>query len=92
MTTIINIAFDRGWGIERIIALLEDAVRANQTRYGTKEIVMAIVLHELGGLSVLQVLLHAEKMLPSPSHAARSAAQRRIPVQGTINVEGDTAT
>ena len=91
VATIINAAHKRGWSKERITALLEDAMATHRTRYNAKEHDMAIVVWVIGGPSITQVL-HAEKMLPSPSHAARLAAKRRITVGADINIDGPVAS
>ena len=78
-------AFDRGWSWSRIVGLLEDAVRANNTQYSAEEKTLAIILHELAGPAVVHIL-HAMGTGPSASHAARLARAAIGAVTADINV------
>lgn len=86
LRTIVCMAFDRGWSWSRIVGLLEDAVRANNTQYSAEEKTLAIILHELAGPAVVHIL-HAMGTGPSASHAARLARAAIGAVTADINVE-----
>ena len=74
IASIIDTARRLGFGLKRMVGLLEDAARANRTRYTERECAMAVLLYRVGGPTTVKIL-HAANLLPSVRHTQRLAAR-----------------
>ena len=79
-----------GWGLKRLVLLLEDTSRANRMHFNADERQLAILLYRLAGPARLNAL-SAEKLLPSVYHSPSLARRDCIPVSHSISIEGPKA-
>ena len=64
-----------GWGLKRLVPLLEDASRVNRMHFSADERRLAILLYWLAGAAGLNAL-SADKLLPSVYHSLLAGSPR----------------
>ena len=74
IASIIHTTRRRGFGLKQMVGLLEDAARANRTRYTERECAMAVLLYRVGRPTAVQIL-HVANLLPSVRYTQRLAAR-----------------
>ena len=84
VATVLNAAKKRGYGLKRLVGLVEDAATANRTRYSVDEKNLCVLLYRAGGPSVCHALSQAH-LLPSLSHCRGLAKQDTIPLSSEFS-------
>ena len=84
VATVLNAAKKRGYGLKRLVGLVEDAATANRTRYSVDEKDLCVLLYRAGGPSVCHALSQAH-LLPSLSHCRGLAKKDTIPLSSEFS-------
>ena len=86
VATVLNAAKKRGYGLKRLVGLVEDAATANRTRYSADEKDLCVLLYRAGGPSVCHALSQAH-LFPSVSHCRGLAKKDAIPLPSEFSFD-----
>ena len=84
VATVLNAAKKGGYGLKRLVGLVEDAAKANRTRYSADEKDLCVLLYCAGGPGVCHAFSQAY-LLPSWSHCRGLAEKDAIPLSSEFS-------